>query len=75
MGNGSTDHGAIGQSIGDIPTETFGPVRGFALREYLVGVKFLTAPPMEMVSRNDQVEINRRRSIAAKKHGATWNGK
>src|SRR2546421_12671225 len=47
-----------GQSIGDIPTETFGPVRGFALRDYLVGVKFLNGTRvMEMVSRNDQAEI------------------
>ncbi len=61
-----------GQSIGDIPTETFGPVRGFALREYLVGVKFLNGTSaMEMVSRNDQAEITPQEIDALlKKHGA-----
>ena len=61
-----------GQSIGDIPTETFGPVRGFALREYLVGVKFLNGTSaMEMVSRNDQAEITPQEMDALlKKHGA-----
>jgi len=61
-----------GQSIGDIPTETFGPVRGFALREYLVGVKFLNGTSaMEMVSRNDQAEIKPQEIDALlKKHGA-----
>ncbi len=61
-----------GQSIGDIPTETFGPVRGVALREYLVGVKFLNGTSaMEMVSRNDQAEIKPQEIDALlKKHGA-----
>ena len=61
-----------GQSIGDTPTETFGPVRGFALREYLVGVKFLNGTSaMEMVSRNDQAEIKPQEIDALlKKHGA-----
>jgi len=61
-----------GQSIGDIPTETFGPVRGFALREYLVGVKFLNGTSaMEMVSRNDQAEIKPQEIDALlNKHGA-----
>ena len=61
-----------GQSIGDIPTETFGPVRGFALREYLVGVKFLNGTSaMEMVSGNDQAEIKPQEIDALlKKHGA-----
>ena len=61
-----------GQSIGDIPTETFGPVRGFAVREYLVGVKFLNGTSaMEMVSRNDQAEIKPQEIDALlKKHGA-----
>jgi hypothetical protein len=61
-----------GQSIGDIPTETFGPVRGFALREYLVGVKILNGTSaMEMVSRNDQAEIKPQEIDALlKKHGA-----
>jgi hypothetical protein len=61
-----------GQSIGDIPTETFGPVRGFALLEYVVGVKFLNGTSaMEMVSRNDQAEIKPQEIDALlKKHGA-----
>ena len=61
-----------GQSIGDIPTETFGPVRGFALREYVVGVKFLNgSSAMEMISRNDQAEITPHEIDALlKKHGA-----
>jgi len=61
-----------GQSIGDISTETFGPVRGFALREYLVGVKFLNGTgAMEMISRNDQAEIKLQEIDALlKKHGA-----
>ena len=61
-----------GQSIGDIPTETFGPVRGFALREYLVGVKFPNGTSaMEMISRNDQAEITPQEIDALlKKHGA-----
>jgi hypothetical protein len=60
------------QSIGDIPTETFGPVRGFALREYVVGVKFLNGTSaMEMVSRNDEAEIKPQEIDALlKKHGA-----
>src|SRR5947207_15285574 len=61
-----------GQSIGDIPAETFGPVRGFALREYLVGVRFLNgSSAMEMISRNDQAEITPHEIDALlKKHGA-----
>ena len=61
-----------GQSIGDIPTATFGPVRGFALREYVVGVKFLNgSSAMEMISRNDQAEIKPQEIDALlKKHGA-----
>jgi hypothetical protein len=61
-----------GQSIGDIPTETFGPVRGFALREYLVGVKFLNGTSaMEMISRNDQAEITSQQiDTLLKTHGA-----
>jgi hypothetical protein len=61
-----------GQSIGDIPTETFGPVRGFALSEYLVGVKFLNGTSaMEMVSRSDQAEIKPQEiDLLLKKHGA-----
>jgi hypothetical protein len=66
-----------GQSIGDIPTETFGPVRGFALREYLVGVKFLNGTSaMEMISRNDQAEITPQEIDALlKKHGADMEWK
>jgi hypothetical protein len=61
-----------GQSIGDIPTEAFGSVRGFALPEYLVGVKFVNGTSvMEMISRNDQSEIKPQEIDALlKKHGA-----
>ena len=58
--------------IGDIPTEAFGSVRGFALPEYLVGVKFVNgASVMEMISRNDQSEMKPQEIDALlKKHGA-----
>ena len=47
-----------GQSIGDIPTESFGPVRGFALPGFVVGVKLENGiSVMEMISKNDQSEI------------------
>ncbi|HET9367573.1 MAG TPA: hypothetical protein VFO22_05840 [Candidatus Udaeobacter sp.] len=61
-----------GQSIGDIPTETFGPVRGFALPGFVVGVKLVNGTSaMEMISKNDQSEIKRPEIEALlKKHGA-----
>ena len=47
-----------GNSIGDIPTETFGKVRGFMQPGYLVGVAFVDGlSDMEMFSKNDQSEM------------------
>jgi hypothetical protein len=66
-----------GQSIGDIPTEFFGPVRGFATPEFVVGVKLVNgASAMEMISKNDQAEMTPQEIEALlKKHGADaqWN--
>jgi hypothetical protein len=61
-----------GQSIGDIPTETFGAVRGFALPGFVVGVKLMNGTSaMEMLSKNDQSETNPSEIEALlKKHGA-----
>lgn len=48
-----------GQSIGDIPTEAFGKVRGFMEPGYLVGVAFVDGlSDMEMFSKNDQSEMS-----------------
>lgn len=48
-----------GDSIGDIPTETFGKVRGFMQPGYLVGVAFVDGlSDMEMFSKNDQSEMS-----------------
>lgn len=48
-----------GQSIGDIPTEAFGPVRGYMMPGFLVGVKLVdSVSAMEMISKNDQSEIS-----------------
>ena len=47
-----------GQSIGDIPTAAFGPVRGYMQPGFLVGVKIVDGmSAMEMISKNDQSEI------------------
>jgi hypothetical protein len=47
-----------GESIGDIPTEAFGKVRGFMQPGYLVGVAFVNGlSDMEMLSKNDQSEM------------------
>jgi hypothetical protein len=47
-----------GQSVGDIPTETFGKVRGFMQPGYLVGVAFVNGiSDMEMFSKTDQSEM------------------
>jgi hypothetical protein len=66
-----------GQSIGDIPTESFGPVRGFALPGFVVGVKFVNGTSaMEVISKNDQSDIGPQEMEALlKKHGADaqWN--
>jgi hypothetical protein len=48
-----------GESIGDIPTEAFGKVRGFMQPGYLVGVAFVDGlSDMEMFSKNDQSEMS-----------------
>ena len=66
-----------GQSIGDIPTESFGPVRGFALPGFVVGVKLVNGTSaMEMISKNDQSEIKPPEIEAfLKKHGADMEWK
>ena len=47
-----------GASVGDIPTETFGKVRGFMQSGYLVGVAFVNGvSDMEMFSKTDQSEM------------------
>lgn len=47
-----------GKSIGDIPTEAFGKVRGFMQPGYLVGVAFVDGlSDMEMFSKNDQSDM------------------
>ena len=48
-----------GKSIGDIPTEAFGPVRGYMMPGFLVGVKLADGvSAMEMISKNDQSEFS-----------------
>ena len=66
-----------GQSIGDIPTESFGPVRGFTLPGFVVGVKLVNGTSaMEMISKNDQSEIKPQEIEALlKKHGADMEWK
>jgi hypothetical protein len=61
-----------GQSIGDIPTESFGPTRGFALPGFVVGVKFVNGiSAMEMIAKNDQAEFTPQEIEASlRKHGA-----
>jgi hypothetical protein len=47
-----------GNSFGDIPTEAFGPCRGFMLTGYVVGVAIVNGvSSMEMFSKNDQSEM------------------
>jgi hypothetical protein len=66
-----------GQSIGDIPTEFFGPVRGFAMPGFVVGVKLANGVSvMEMISKNDQSEMTPQEiDTLLRKHGADlhWN--
>jgi hypothetical protein len=48
----------FGQSVGDIPTETFGKMRGFTWSGYVVGVAFVNGrSEMEMFSKTDQSEM------------------
>lgn len=47
-----------GKSIGDVPTQAFGTVRGFLSQRYLVGVAFVNGvSDMEMFSKADQSEL------------------
>ena len=47
-----------GPSIGDIPTQAFGKVRGFMQVGHVVGVAFVNGvSEMEMFSKNDQSEM------------------
>jgi hypothetical protein len=47
-----------GASIGDVPTEAFGTMRGFALPGFVVGVKLVGGQSvMEMISRNDRAAM------------------
>lgn len=47
-----------GNSIGDIPTEAFGPCRGFMLPGYVVGIAIVNGvSSMEMFSKNDKSEM------------------
>lgn len=47
-----------GKSVGDIPTETFGKMRGFIWSGYVIGVAFVNArSDMEMFSKSDQSDM------------------
>jgi hypothetical protein len=47
-----------GKSIGDIPTETFGKMRGFIWSGYVVGIAFVNGrSEMEMFSKSDQSDM------------------
>jgi hypothetical protein len=47
-----------GRSVGDIPTQAFGKVRGFVAGGYVVGVAFVDGVSyMEMFSKKDQSEM------------------
>ena len=61
-----------GESIGDIPTASFGLVRGFAVPGYVVGVKLVNdGSAMEMISKNDQSQMTDDEiETLLKKHGA-----
>ena len=48
-----------GKSIGDIPTQAFGTVRGYLSQRYVVGVAFVNGvSDMEMFSKADQSELS-----------------
>ena len=48
-----------GKSIGDIPTEGFGIMRGFMSPGYVVGVKLVNGvSEMEMFSKNDESDMS-----------------
>jgi hypothetical protein len=48
-----------GNSLGDIPTEAFGSVRGFMATGHVIGVAFVNGvSSMEMFSNNDQSDMS-----------------
>src|SRR5438094_10429529 len=48
-----------GKTLGDIPTQSFGQMRGFQSGGYVIGVKFVRrASAMEMFSKADQSDIS-----------------
>ena len=66
-----------GTSIGDIPTETFGPVRGYLIPGFIVGVKLVDGvSQMEMLAKTDKSEMSAIELAGLfKTHGADvqWN--
>jgi hypothetical protein len=66
-----------GASMGDIPTATFGPVRGYMMPGFLVGVKLIDGTSqMEMISKNDQSAMSATEiEVFLRSHGADiqWN--
>jgi hypothetical protein len=66
-----------GTSIGDIPTETFGPVRGYVTPGFVVGVKLVDGvSQMEMLAKSDQSGMSATEIAGLlKAHGADeqWN--
>ena len=61
-----------GASIGDIPTATFGPVRGYMMPSFLVGVKLVEqVSQMEMISKPDRSDMSAREiETFLRSHGA-----
>ena len=66
-----------GASIGDIPTATFGSVRGYMIPGVLVGVKLVDGmSQMEMISKTDQSDMSATEiEVFLRSHGADikWN--
>ena len=66
-----------GTSIGDIPTATFGPVRGYMVPGSVVGVKLVDGiSQMEMISKTDKSNMSATEiEVFLKSHGAdtNWN--
>jgi hypothetical protein len=59
IGEGDAEVSArYGKSVGDIPTQAFGKVRGFTWSGYVVGVAFVSGVSnMEMFAKTDQSEM------------------
>ena len=56
--NESRIEARYGKSLGNIPTEAFGPVRGFMATGHVIGVAFVNGvSSMEMFSNNDQSDM------------------